>query len=118
MKRKKRIVTSVIGIVLVLVIIIGISYGYYLTQISGNTSSKSITVRSGESSILFTDLANANYTSDYITPGYSYTKTYTVENTGNIRGEYSLKFTDVSNNFTRTSDIVYTLYKAKYIELN
>ena len=44
MSRKQRIIISITGIVLVSLILIGLTYGYYLTKIKGNTNSKSISV--------------------------------------------------------------------------
>ena len=43
MSRKQRIIVSITGIVLVSLILIGLTYGYYMTKINGNTNSKRYT---------------------------------------------------------------------------
>lgn len=44
MNRRQKIIISVTGIFLVLLILIGLTYAYFLTQITGNTNEKSISV--------------------------------------------------------------------------
>ena len=44
MNRKQRIIVSVTGIFLVLLILLGLTYAYFLTKINGNTNDKSLSV--------------------------------------------------------------------------
>ena len=44
MNRKQKIIISVTGIFIVLLILVGLTYGYFLTKISDNTNTKSISV--------------------------------------------------------------------------
>ena len=43
MNRRQKIIVSVTGIFLVLLIIVGLTYAYFLTQINGNTEEKTKT---------------------------------------------------------------------------
>ncbi len=44
MTRKQKIIVSITGIFLVLMILVGLTYAYFLTKITGNTNEKSISV--------------------------------------------------------------------------
>ena len=44
MNRKQKIIVSTTGIFLVLLILVGLTYAYFLTRINGNTNDKSISV--------------------------------------------------------------------------
>ena len=44
MNRKQKIIISVTGIFIVLLILVGLTYAYFLTRIQGNTNTKSISV--------------------------------------------------------------------------
>ena len=44
MNRKQKIIVSVVGIFIVLLALVGLTYAYFLTQVKGNTNNKSISV--------------------------------------------------------------------------
>ena len=110
MNRKTSIIISITGITIIALILISFTYGYYLTRIDGNENSKSVSITIGEMSVNYTDLSQETL-SAIIEPGYETYKMFTVENTGNVRGIYSIYLTDVINEFVRTDDIEYTLYR-------
>ena len=101
----------IISIIVISLMLLGLTYGFYLTQIDGNKNSKSIEVVTGESKVLFTDLSESA-TSEIIMPGYTMLKVFTVENIGNTTGKYSVFLVDVFNNFNRKEDITYVLYRS------
>ena len=45
MSKKAKIIVSISGIVLVMLILLGLTYAYFLTRIQGNTNDKSISVK-------------------------------------------------------------------------
>ena len=55
MSRKQRITFSVVGITIVLLTLIGLTYAYYLTRIQGNTNNKSIDVTSAYLALSYDD---------------------------------------------------------------
>ena len=112
MNRKTIIIISITGITIIILALIGLTFGFYYTQIDENTNEKSISVSIGNSSVLFTDLSTDN-TSDIIEPGYTTVKAFTVKNTGNVQANYSVYLVNVVNNFNRKEDIIYNLYKIK-----
>ena len=110
MKRKTLTIFSIVSIIIISLLLLGLTYGYYLTTIDGNKNSKSVEVVSGNSKVLFTDLSIPD-TTEPIEPGYKTVKTFTVQNTGDIKATYSIYLVDVINTFNRTQDIIYNLYK-------
>ena len=110
MDRKKGIIISTTGIIVILLALIGFTYGFYLSVIYGNASSKSITVQSGHSKIEYIELTEDDDT-QIIGVGYTNTKYFAVKNIGDVSSSYYIYLVDVINEYTRQEDIVYTLYR-------
>ena len=110
MNRKQRLIVSITGIFLVLLILVGLTYAYFLTKIKGNDNEKSISVTTANLELVYGD-GNALITADKIEPGDSITaKTFTVTNSGNATiNNYAVYLEELVNNLKRTSDMVYTL---------
>ena len=69
MNRRQKIIVSVTGIFLVLLLLVGLTYAYFLTQITGNNNPKSISVSTANLAIVYGD-GNGIITSDeLIMPG-------------------------------------------------
>ena len=114
MNRKQKIIISVTGIFIVLLILVGLTYAYFLTRIQGNTNTKSISVTTANLEIKYED-NNDIITGDKIQPGITLpSKTFTVTNNGNGTVDYNVGLVNVINDFTNTSDVVYTLSCASY----
>ena len=114
MNRKQRIIISITGIVLVSLILIGLTYGYYLTKIKGNTNSKSISVVTANLLIEYADVNDELITDSAVEPGKSWTKTFVATNKGNKTLTYGVALENVVNQFERKDDIVYTLDCKQY----
>jgi len=110
MKRKTLTIFSIVSIIIISLILLGITYGYFTTTITGNKSDKSIEVVTGDSKVLYNDITTNNAT-EPVEPGYKTVKTFTVKNIGTAPAKYSIYLVDVLNNFERKSDITYNLYK-------
>ena len=113
MNRKKKIIISVTSIFLVLLILVSLTYAYFLTQIKGNTNGKSISVSTADLKLEYGD-GNGLIESLNVIPGEYVTgndgKTFTVENKGNaIVENYGIFLTELVNDLADTSDLVYTL---------
>ena len=110
MNRRQKIIVSVTGIFLVLLILVGLTYAYFLTKIKGNDNEKSISVTTANLELVYGD-GNALITAEKIEPGDSITaKTFTVTNSGNATiNNYAVYLEELVNNLERTSDMVYTL---------
>ena len=114
MSRKQRIIISITGIVLVSLILIGLTYGYYLTKIKGNTNSKSISVVTANLLLEYADVNDELITDSAVEPGKSWTKTFVATNKGNKTLTYGVALENVVNQFERKDDIVYTLDCKQY----
>ena len=107
MKNKKLLILSIIGSLLLVSIAIATSYAYFVANVSGNKDTNNVVVTNGVVSLEYTDsdeitLANA-------IPGSSVSKTFTIKNTGNVATNYTIYFSELSNNFVDKTDLVYTL---------
>ncbi len=110
MKRKNVIIISIAGITLVLLCLLGFTYGYFMTNINGNTNNKSINVTTAIKGLEINDLTEEDI-NDTIEPGYENIKLFTVKNTGNTEAGFNIYLTDLINTFIRTEDVQYTLYR-------
>ena len=86
MSRKQRIIISIVGISIISLALIGLTYGYYLTKIQGNTNSKSISISTADLELVYSDNSAEILGKDLILmPSDTEigTKTFTVTNKGN-----------------------------------
>ena len=114
MKNKRIIIFSII-LLIIIFIVLGFSYAYYLSEIKNNTNEKSISVKSSNlvitykdgNSLLKIDSLDFNETTEV--------KTFTVTNDGNdIVDDYAVIFENVINELDRPEDLKYSLTCKKY----
>ena len=55
MNKNKKIIISIVGITIVLLALLGLTYAYYLTRIEGNTNTNSISVTTANLQLLYND---------------------------------------------------------------
>lgn len=109
MNRRSIIIISIIGISLILLVLIGYTFAYYLTKINGNDNDKSITVTTANLVLQYND-GNGNVVATNVFPGDEIAlKTFNVTNEGNVTIDYVVVVEDVVNTFSLRSDMVYTL---------
>jgi len=101
MKESKKYL--IIGIVSTLVLMLGFSLAYFAPMIRGE--GKKITVRTGSLAIVFTD--TQEITEEEITPGWSTSKTFTIENESNNSYYYNINLRDVVNTFVTEGFLQY-----------
>ena len=110
MNRKQKIIVSVTGIFIVLLILVGLTYAYFLTRIQGNTNTKSISVTTADLKLTYNDGSDGVIGGEKLIPSDTeYTKTFTVKNDGNANVEYGVYLIDVINTLVRKDDVKYTL---------
>ena len=110
MNRKQKIIVSITGIFLVLLILVGLTYAYFLTRIQGNTNTKSISVTTADLKLTYGDGNGIIAPTDKLLPGTTLqSKTFTVTNEGDSKTEYGVIFDKVFNELSRQQDLVYTL---------
>ncbi|MBO5413371.1 MAG: hypothetical protein J6A29_03605, partial [Clostridia bacterium] len=123
MNRRQKIIVSVTGIFLVLLILVGLTYAYFLTQIQGNDKSKSISVSTANLALVYRDGNGVIEPDTEIMPGTTIdSKTFTVTNEGNDTTEYVVVIEDVvvtsvstgTSTTFESNDFVYTLSCKSY----
>ena len=119
MSKKGKIIVSISGIVLVMLILVGLTYAYFLTRIQGNTNSKSISVTTANLELTYGDNSAEILGKDLtLIPSDTEigTKTFTVTNNGNdtsyvvvIENVSVTKASDGSTTTFESNDFRYTL---------
>lgn len=99
MKKNDKILLIVFIAVFLSVTAIGLSYAYYTAVIDNGEESSSIVSRSGSLELTYTDGVKQIIGAD-IYPGWQDTKTFTVKNTGNGLTTYSIRLSNIVNNFS------------------
>ncbi len=114
MSRKQRIIVSVTGIFLVLLILVGLTYAYFLTKIKGNENNKSISVTTANLLLEYADVNDELITDSAVEPGKTWTKTFVATNKGNKTVTYGVALENIINILERKEDLVYTLDCKQY----
>lgn len=111
MNKKNKIIVSIVGITIVLLALLGITYAYYLTRIEGNTNTNSISITTADLSLEYFDGTTEILTSDtLLIPGeFDGDKDFTVTNNGNDDVTYIVVLEDVVNQMERTQDFEMSL---------
>ncbi len=107
---KKKIVISIVFISIISLALLGITFGYYYTQIIGNSSSKSVQFTAKKDAIEYKELSD-EVIGEVIEPGFEYIKLFAATNVGDAEASYHIYLDEVVNEFIRTQDITYTLYR-------
>ena len=55
MKKNSKIIVSIVGITIVLLALLGLTYAYYLTRIEGNTNTNSISVTTADLKLVYSE---------------------------------------------------------------
>ena len=95
-----------IVIVSMLVVALSVSLAYFTTQIIGK--GKDVSVTSTNLQIVFTD-TDGEIASDVIEPGWSDTKTFTVENNSKSEYKYNIVIKDLVNTFVTEGYLQYKI---------
>ena len=116
MNRKRKIIVSITGIFLVLMILVGLTYAYFLTKITGNTNEKSISVTTANLVLEYGENTNVVQGISNAEPGYSVEKIFTATNKGNSTVTYGAALESIVNGLSRQEDLVYTLTCTSYLK--
>ena len=110
MNRTQKIIVSVVGIFIVLLALLGVTYGYFLTRVIGNTNETSIKITTADLKLEYGENSSVIVGINNAAPGYTVEKTFTATNSGdaNVTG-YKVVLDNVVNELSRTQDLVYTL---------
>lgn len=96
-----------VGIILLVILMITATYAYFSLEIEGIGKDMNITTFNKNIQITYVDTSNVSMVNAYT--GESISKTFTVENTGDVVVYYDIKLNDLVNNFADPDDLVFTL---------
>lgn len=107
---KRKIITSMIAIILLILTIFGITYAYFTARVKGNTNDKSVSVGAGKLELTYND-GNGYIKVEKIQPGVVLkSKTFTVKNTGTgVIDSYEVILENVINELKYYNDLTYEL---------
>ena len=110
MNRKQKLIISITGITIVMLALLGLTYGYYLTRIQGNTNTNSISITTSDLKLTYRD-GTGELIANNIMPGDEITsKTFTVENDGEQDVDaYTVALINIMNYFTFKDDLEVTV---------
>ena len=93
--KTNKVKVIVVTLLIFIVSIAGITYAYFTIQITGNDTASSMRLTTANMSLVYNDVQIAS--GEYVTPGWSETKTLTVTNNGNVTSDYIIKFRELTN---------------------
>ena len=120
MSRKQKIIVSIVGIVLILLTLLGITYAYFLTKVIGNTNEESVIISTANLLLKYTDGNGILKSTTSVLPGTIIeSKTFSVENQGtDVINNYGVYIENVLNEFERTQDVIMTVECKVYDTVN
>ena len=106
MKDKVITIGGIIFVVLTLAVSAGLTYSFFTASVGGNEQARETVVELAELRLKFTDTQNIQMIDAL--PGQAVTKTFSVENKGDVEIEYTIDITDLRNTFVN-NELVYSL---------
>ena len=103
MKEKKYLIFSTV--ILIALLVFGVSYSFYKARIEGDT--KTISLKTKGIYLLYK--GDLNLVSGYIEPGWSVTKTFTIENQSSSEEKYNIYIKDLVNTFETSGYLQYKI---------
>ena len=104
MEKKNVVFLTVLAVATLLTAIVGTTFAWFSVSITNTSNVPTQTnIQTATLSLEYDD-GSAVVTANKIVPGWSQTKTITVENKSNIAVQYRIDWTGVSNNFVAETD--------------
>ena len=103
---KKALIITIISMSIGLLLVAGFSFAFFSAKVFGNTEANNTVIETVTLRIIFTDTEVLSM--DGIIPGQAVTKTFTVENKGDVEIEYTIDIENLTNTFVN-NELVYSL---------
>ena len=102
MNRKRVLIISITGITVIFLALLGLTYGYFLTKIQGNTNTTSVTLTTTDLQLIYSDGTTQILMKDNLMPGTVVaTKDFSVTNSSESNiNEYQVYLENIINTFT------------------
>lgn len=105
--KKLLLIFAYIGLIMCSLTLATSTYAYFTVEVEGESEEIIITTFDKTMQIKYVDTSNVSLVNAYT--GSTFTKTFTVQNTGETVVYYDLIFDNLVNNFSNPDDLVYTL---------
>ena len=103
---KKALIITIISMSIGLLLVVGFSVAFFSAKVFGNENANNTVIETVTLRIIFTDTEVLSM--DGIIPGQAVTKTFTVENRGDVEIEYTIDIANLTNTFVN-KELVYSL---------
>ena len=106
-EKRTTIILTIIASITLLVMIAGATFAFYAVTITGGESASSVFFQTSSLGVIFVEGNTLN--AENIEPGWSTTRTFTIQNKGNAAAVYNIVWRDVINDFAVKSELRYNL---------
>ena len=112
MKKKNIIIFISTFIILILISVFFVSYGYIMNEVTGTETSKILKFRRSSIKIEYSSGNEELVTGQdgYFVAGSTIRKSFNIKNTGDEAVSYSIRLINVENPFERKEDLVYYIH--------
>ncbi len=108
--RKRNIIICLTFIILIVLILVGLTYAYYLATVRNNPTSDSFSGRAASLELYYRDGSSSISTTIEFFPGdLVASKEFSLTNYSNTTLEYQVYIRDVVNTFSRKGDLVWSV---------
>ena len=108
MNNKSKVTLFIITRILAILVGLGISYSHFVTNITGLESASTLSGFATSLELRYID-GSGTISGENILPGWSASKTFSVQNTGRKEAYYKLYITNINNRFTIPESISYQI---------
>ncbi|MBQ3021298.1 MAG: hypothetical protein IJD92_03645 [Bacilli bacterium] len=109
MNKRQKIIVSIVGIFIVLLALVGLTYGYFLTRIIGNTNDTSVSIKTALLELTYDDEDNIIDLQNLMPGGTIPPKTFSVTNTGQGEVEYGVYLENIVNELSLQEDLTISI---------
>ncbi|MBQ3142600.1 MAG: hypothetical protein IJB82_03755, partial [Bacilli bacterium] len=106
MNKRKTLIIGLSFAIFVVFAMVGLTYAFFTASVGGNDRASSTIVETAELKLVFSDTQKIEM--NEALPGQSVTKTFTVENRGDVEIEYTIDIENLTNTFVN-NELVYSL---------
>ena len=102
MEKKNVVFLTVLAVATLLTAVVGTTFAYFTATVTGNDTATETSIKTATLGVTYSD--GAQVTGTNIVPGWTATKTISVENTSNVDVTYSIFWTNITNEFVNDTN--------------
>ena len=102
MEKKNVVFLTVLAVATLLTAVVGTTFAYFTATVTGNDTATVTTIKAANLGVTYSD--GATVTGTNIIPGWTASKTITVENTSDVDVTYSIYWSNITNTFVNDTN--------------